>query len=211
MTTEGEKQAARRKAMALMQAAAVLFADPNKPGYAAQLDVETVDGAWPAIGRYHLFSINYPASWLAELWLWLSVRCWKLGKRAREDLPDPREGLPKVTRGLVMDQVGEVSQGQWSPAQAATIRKALAGEMPLPLWQMQNSWRSAMAQGQGDNPETGKVLVSDTPLSPKVRTTERGEPPEPGAPQEGPAILVGEPPKRKKRIKVTVRKRKARS
>jgi hypothetical protein len=200
MTTEGEKQIARRKAMSLMQAAAVLFADPNKPGYAAQLDVETVDGAWPAIGRYHLFSINYPASWLAELWLWLSVRCWKLGKKAREDLPDPREGLPKAVPGLVMDRVETVSQGQWSPAQAATIRKALAGEMPLPLWQMQNSWRSAMAQGQGDNPETGKVLVSDTPLSP-----------EPGAPQEGPAILVGEPPKRKKRIKVTVRKRKARS
>jgi len=196
----------RRTALAHMQAAAVLFADPVKAGYAAQLEVEQVDDAWVAISRYHIFCINYAASWLADLWLWLSVRCWKVGKTAREDLPDPRVGLPAEANLLVMDQVGAVAKGQWSPAQAAVIRKALAGEMPMTLWNLQNGWRASLLQAQdAENPDKGKILVEEDG---EVRIAERAEPPEPAA-AEGP-IVVGEPPKRKKKIKVTVKKRKPR-
>jgi len=203
--TDAEKQKA---SLAHMQAAAVVFADPEKAGHAAQLEVETVDDAWVSISKHHMFCINYPATWLADLWLWLSVRCWKMGKAAREDLPDPREGLPGEVKLDVMDQVGSVQKGQWSPAQAAVIRKALAGEMPMTLWNLQNGWRATLLQRQdAENPDKGKVLVEEDG---QVRTTERGEPPKPGEAPEGSAIVAGEPPKRKKKLKVKIKKPKPR-
>jgi hypothetical protein len=207
MATEEEKRAAVTKARAHIQAAAVTFADPVKSGMAAQLEAETVDDAWVTVSRYHRFCVNSSTPWLGELWLWLAVRCWKQGKVAREDLPDPREGLPPETKADVMDQVASVAKGQWSPSQAAIIRKALRGEMPMSLWNLQNAWRASLLQKQdAPNPDAGKVLVEEDG---KVRTTERAEPPE--LPPVG-AVMIDpdQAPKPKKRIRVKVRRPKPR-
>lgn len=170
------KLEARAKALAHIQAATVVFADAELSGRAAVLDQSVVDDWWPAISRYHLFCVHHPPDkpWLADLWLWLSVRCWKMSAVVRQDLPDPRKGLPKASNELVMDQVGEIQKGQWSPAQAATIRKALAGEMPASLWSMAQSWRARLVQSQSkaDEEAKGMLLVSESPTGQVVKTVD---------------------------------------
>ena len=209
MSDEERKLRAQAEALVHIQAAIVSFAQEGNPGSVSDLDVATVDDLAVSVSRYTSFCIYPPSSkpYLADIWLWLAARCWKMGKKARDLLADPRVGLPGASRELLMDQVTEVAKGQWSPAQAAIIRKALSGEMPLRIWQLAQGWRSMFTSKQKETEaQRGKVLVEEDG---QVRTTERGDPNAP--PPDGTPIMAegAQRPTRKKKIRVKIKKRKA--
>lgn len=218
MTPEQLRWAA--EALLRIKAAVVILSDPNRvEGAATHLESDVYDVQAGYVQKFARFCIQHPMDkpWLPNAWLWLAARCWKMGgAEARELVDDPRDGLPETASKIVMDDINPVKKGEWSPAQANVIRKALRGEVPPSLWNMSQGWRAEFAKI--DHTKTaGNVLIED-PESGAVRESEQlTEEERADVPLEstGTVILApGEKPptpkKPKKKLRFKVRKPKAR-